>query len=230
MWFLSVKQPVIRSISSSSCSFVFEVKVKRLSSHPFMGCVQWIPVSSVFCWASMWATKKDQWWPLLADDTGCCSAQWVAPPVTFLAVGTASQPTGRVSCTTQWGDNSPGLVPQSGFWGLIEEYFWPIIKSIRRKCSKRFDAAPSIEESRYSNKQIITLNSDPSLCSVPSSFQNKDFCFSLWGQEMGEVQQNNPQHGEWPLPTVVRECVASTLVWKRKALNGLPWINLSLHS
>lgn len=167
----------------------------------------------------MWEIKKDQWWPLPADDTSSCSAQWVALPVTFLAVVIASQPTERVSCTIQWRDNSQACSTE-WFWGLIEEYFWPIIKSIRRKCSKRFDAAPSIEESRYPNKQIITLNSHPSLCSGPSSFQNKDFSLHSEGVGGGAEQAWASQMTPRPPPHLsVHEHVA--LLFR----NGRLWMD-----
>lgn len=96
-------------------------------------------------------TKKDQWVTLASDDAGSGDC----PPASVLHRGRADGTTGQR-------------------WGLIEEYFYPISKSIRRKCSEGVDAALSIEEQRFPNKQSTASNSNPSSFSIPSSFQDKD--------------------------------------------------------
>ena len=76
-----------------------------------------------------------------------------------------SPPTQLACCT--WGSwwSQPCSAEQQ--WALIEEYFYPIIKSIQRKCSKSMGAALAIKEPRYPNKPVMALKSNPSLFSIP---------------------------------------------------------------
>ena len=76
-----------------------------------------------------------------------------------------SPPTQLASCT--WGSQWFRPCYAEQHWALIEEYFYPIIKSIQRKCSKSMGAALAIKEPRYPNKPVMALKSNPSLFSIP---------------------------------------------------------------
>ena len=106
-----------------------------------------------------------------------------------------SPPTQLVSCT--WGSQWSWPCSSEQHWALTEEYFYPIIKSIQRKCSKRMGAALAIKEPRYPIKPITALNSNPSLFSIPLSFQDKDFSVSEYekGQNQLESCRNDSSSG-----------------------------------